>query len=96
MVLPGHETIDDESAGSIAGPAGERVNISVPFRGDEHAALVPRLLGRYRNQVVQLADACLVQMSELKRDCRMFTLAKSEFQVCPRFERQTIPLVEPE
>ena len=44
---------------------------------------------------MQLADACLVRMSELKRDCRVFTLDKTEFQVYRRFERQVIPLVAP-
>ena len=74
----------------------ERGIISVSFRLDEHAALVARLLERYRDQEMQLADACLVRMSELKRDCRVFTLDKSEFQVYRRFERQLIPLVAPD
>jgi predicted nucleic acid-binding protein len=74
----------------------ERGIINAPFRLDEHAALVARLLERYRDQEMQLADACLVRMSELKRDCRVFTLDKAEFQVYRRFERQVIPLVAPE
>ncbi len=74
----------------------ERGIIRVPFRLDEHAALVARLLERYRDQQMQLADACLVRMSELKRDCRVFTLDKGEFQVYRRFERQLIPLVAPD
>lgn len=68
----------------------------VPFRLDDHAAAVARLLERYRDQEMQLADACLVRMSELKRDCKLFTLDKREFQVYRRFERQVIPLVTPE
>ena len=74
----------------------ERGIISIPFRLDEHAALVARLLERYREQEMQLADACLVRMSELKRDCRVLTLDKLEFQVYRRFERQIIPLVAPD
>ncbi len=73
----------------------DRGIISVPFRLEEHASLVARLLERYRDQEMQLADACLVRMSELKRDCRVFTLDKTEFQVYRRFERQVIPLVSP-
>jgi predicted nucleic acid-binding protein len=73
----------------------ERGIISVPFRLAEHAAPVARLLERYRHQQMQLADACLVQMSELKRDSRVFTLDKQEFQIYRRFERQVIPLVAP-
>ena len=74
----------------------ERKVISVPFHLEEHAASVARLLERYRDQGMQLADACLVRMSELKRDCRVFTLDKEDFQVYRRFERQVIPLMAPE
>lgn len=74
----------------------ERGVLSVPFRLEEHAASVARLLKRYRDQQMQLADACLVRMSELKRDSRVFTLDKREFRVYRRFERQVIPLVTPE
>jgi hypothetical protein len=45
---------------------------------------------------MQLADACLVRMSELTRDCRVFTLDGEDFRVYRRFERQVIPLVAPE
>jgi predicted nucleic acid-binding protein len=74
----------------------ERKVISVPFYLEEHAAPVARLLERYRDQEMQLADACLVRMSELKRDCRVFTLDTEEFRVYRRFERQVIPLVAPD
>jgi predicted nucleic acid-binding protein len=74
----------------------ERGIVRVSFRLEEHSALVARLLERYRDQEMQLADACLVRMSELKRDCRILTLDKAEFQVYRRFERQVIPLVAPE
>ena len=37
-----------------------------------------------------------IWVRELKRDCRVFTLDKQEFQVYRRFERQVIPLVAPE
>jgi hypothetical protein len=45
---------------------------------------------------MQLADACLVRRSELKRDSRVFTPDKSEFQAYRRFERRVIPLVAPD
>jgi predicted nucleic acid-binding protein len=74
----------------------ERKVISLPFSLEQHAAPVARLLERYRDQEMQLADACLVRMSELKRDCRVFTIDKEEFQIYRRFERQLIPLVAPD
>jgi uncharacterized protein len=73
----------------------ERKIISAPFRLEDHAAAVARSLERYRDQEIQLADACLVRMSEINRDCRVFTLDQVEFQVYRRFERQVIPLVAP-
>jgi predicted nucleic acid-binding protein len=73
----------------------ERKIITVPFVLEEHAGPVAHLLEKYSGQEMQLADACLVRMSELKRDCRVFTLDRAEFQVYRRFERQVIPLVAP-
>ena len=60
------------------------------------AGKVLALLERYHGQGMQLADACLVRMSELKRDCRVFTLDRADYQIYRRFERQVIPLVAPE
>ena len=73
----------------------ERKVISMPFALEENAAAVARLLERYRDQEMQLADACLVRMSELKRDCRVFTLDAGEFRIYRRFDRQVIPLITP-
>jgi len=74
----------------------EREIITVPFRLEAHAGPVTHLLEKYRDQGMQLADACLVRMSELKRDSRVFTLDQQEFRVYRRFDRQVIPLVAPE
>ena len=74
----------------------ERKVITVPFSLEAHAGPVAHLLEKYHDQGMQLADACLVRMSELKRDCRVFTLDKQEFRVYRRFERQVIPLAAPE
>jgi uncharacterized protein len=74
----------------------ERKVIKVPFALETHAASVARLLEKYHDQGMQLADACLVRMSELKRDSRVFTLDRREFRIYRRFERQMIPLMAPE
>ena len=73
----------------------ERKVIAAPFHLDDHGGAVAHLLEKYTDQQMQLADACLVRMSELHRDCRVFTLDKQDFQVYRRFERQVIPLVAP-
>ncbi|MEK7674393.1 MAG: PIN domain-containing protein [Verrucomicrobiota bacterium] len=74
----------------------ERKVIAAPFHLDDHASTVARLLEKYRDRKMQLADACLVRMSELHRDCRVFALDRKEFHVYRRFERQVIPLVAPD
>ena len=86
-----------------AGLAGQKVMalferriITAPFRLEDHAGPVAHLLEKYQDQGMQLADACLVRMSELNRDCRVFTLDKGDFQLYRRFERQVVPLVAPE
>lgn len=73
----------------------ERKLIEAPFRLEEHAGPVAHLLEKYSDHEMQLADACLVRMSELRRDCRVFTVDRKDFHVYRRFERQVIPLVAP-
>jgi predicted nucleic acid-binding protein len=74
----------------------ERKVITAPFRLEDHAGPVARLLAKYHDQQMQLADACLVRMSELTRESRVFTVDREDFRVYRRFERQIIPLVAPE
>ena len=74
----------------------ERKVIAAPFCLEAQADPVAHLLEKYHDQGMQLAEACLVRMSELTRDCRVFTLDKQDFRVRRRFDRQVIPLVAPE
>ena len=83
--LPGHKLL----------ALFERKVIAFPFALEAHAGPVAHLLEKYADQGMQLADGCLVRMSELKRDCRVFTLDRREFRLYRRFERQVIPLVAP-
>ena len=53
------------------------------------------LLSRYEDQGISLADACLVRLSEIYRDCRVVTADVRDFRVYRRHGRQTIPLVTP-
>ena len=61
---------------------------------DEGEAL-KRLLTRYDKRMA-LADACVVRMSELARDCRVLTLDRADFSVYRRNGRDVIPLIAPE
>jgi predicted nucleic acid-binding protein len=53
-----------------------------------------RLMGVYSDQPMSLADGCLVRMSELRADSRIFTLDRY-FKVYRRNRRQMFPLISP-
>lgn len=67
--------------------------IAVPFRLTEHIDTVDKLLSRYADRPISLADACLVRMSEVHGDT-VLTL-DSDFEVYRRHRRQKIPLITP-
>lgn len=73
----------------------DRKIVSVRFMLEEHLSAVSRLLEKYTDQGMQLADACLVRMSELKRDSCVFTVDRRDFRLYRRCERQVIPLIAP-
>ena len=55
---------------------------------------VRRLVTRYRDRPMSLADACLVRMAELYDDAAVIT-ADRDFSVYRKHGRQAIPLVSP-
>ena len=57
---------------------------------------VARLLHRFADQEMQLADACVVRLSELHEDCVVLTTDLRDFSVYRRFERQRIPFLAPQ
>lgn len=59
-----------------------------------NAAAIESLMQRYADTPMSLADACLVRLTELFADCRLFTL-DSDFEHYRRNGRQTIPLLRP-
>ena len=72
----------------------ERGVIRVDFVMDDHRADVFRLLRKYQDQPISLADACLVRMSELTEQSRVFTTDR-DFLVYRRKGRHVIPLLSP-
>jgi predicted nucleic acid-binding protein len=72
--------------------AGE---IVLAFSLDEQAAAVLALLRKYRDQHMDLADACIVRMTELLRACRVVTVDRADFSVYRRNGREIIPIVAP-
>jgi len=57
--------------------------------------IVLALLKKYRDHAMDLADACIVRMTELMSDCRVITLARSDFAVYRRNGRGVIPVIVP-
>jgi predicted nucleic acid-binding protein len=54
------------------------------------------LAKKYRDQKMDLADACVVRMSELFPDSVVFTVDRTDFLVYRRHGRQAIPCLFPE
>lgn len=72
----------------------DRKIVSVSFQLDTEFARVKKILNRYANVQISLADACLVRMTEIHSDCRLFTF-DSDFYIYRRNGRQVIPAVGP-
>lgn len=72
--------------------AGE---IVLAFDLAAQAASVLALLKKYDDREMDLADACIVRMTELVRDCRVVTLDRSDFSLYRRNGRDLIPLIAP-
>jgi predicted nucleic acid-binding protein len=61
---------------------------------EEQAEPIAALLDRYGPRM-DLADACVVRMSELTKKCRVFTLDVRDFSFYRRNGREMIPLIAP-
>jgi predicted nucleic acid-binding protein len=72
----------------------EREIIQLDFSLEANRADVWRLLRKYADQPMSIADACLVRMAELSDPCQIFTTDR-DFQVYRRKGRHTIPLLSP-
>jgi len=57
-------------------------------------ASLERLIRRYANVPMSLADACLVRLAELNPRSHVFTL-DSDFHTYRQHGRQTIPILKP-
>ena len=73
----------------------ERGLIRPSFDLQEEASAVKRLMSRYADVPMALADACLVRLSELHSDVLLLTL-DSDFRIYRRNRRSVIPILIPE
>ena len=72
----------------------ERGLVRVDFNLAQHEPDVMRLLRKYHDRPMALADACLVRMAELADPCQVFTTDR-DFLVYRRRGRHVIPLLSP-
>ena len=70
-------------------------DLQLDFDLQEHSAAVLRLLKKYQDRGMDLADACIVRMSELHRTCRVLTVDRTDFTIYRRNGRDTIPILCP-
>ena len=88
-------------AAAMTGKAEELVEmirageIILDFDLRSQADSVLKLLKKYRDRKMDLADACIVRMSELTRDCQVITADRADFEVYRRNGRDLIPLLVP-
>ena len=69
--------------------------IAVGLEFNRERAALRSLLRKYRGVPMSLADATLVRLSELHRDCRVFTF-DTDFRIYRRAGNNIIPLLMPD
>jgi predicted nucleic acid-binding protein len=71
-------------------------DLEISFVIKEHLSPVLSLTRKYRDQGMDLADACVVRMSDLFDDSVVYTVDKTDFSVYRRHGRQAVRCVFPE
>jgi predicted nucleic acid-binding protein len=69
--------------------------VSLAFECRDHLVQLARLADRYADRKPDLADLCLVRMSELYPKHSVITIDRTDFRVYRRNKRETIPIVCP-
>jgi uncharacterized protein len=69
--------------------------IALTFDGNDHLPQLAVLADRYQDRKPDLADLCLIRMSELHPRHSVITVDRREFRLYRRNKREAIPLVCP-
>lgn len=69
--------------------------VALAFDCRDHLPQLAALAGRYADRRPDLADLCLIRMSELNPRHSVVTVDQADFRVYRRNKRETIPLVAP-
>jgi len=82
--------------GDVSAPVQlvERGVLSIAQLFDKEVASIARLMCRYEDVPISLADACLVRLVELTSQSTLFTL-DSDFEIYRQKGRRLIPLLTP-
>ena len=72
----------------------ERDLIVVDFDLANEIQAVKKLMSKYANVPMSLADACLIRMTEIEKGSQIITLDR-DFNVYRRFGRQQVPVLMP-
>jgi uncharacterized protein len=68
-----------------------RGDLILDFALADELPRVLELCSRYSDQPMDLADACVVRMTELHTRCRVWTVDRADFSAYRRNRNQTIP-----
>lgn len=69
--------------------------ITLAFQAGEHLSALAKLAKTYANRSPDLADLCLIRMSELHPRHSVVTVDRGDFRVYRRNRREMIPLICP-
>jgi predicted nucleic acid-binding protein len=69
----------------------ERGDLVLEFNLAAEIRPVLDLLQKYRDRKMELADACLVRMTELNAQSKIWTVDRADFSVYRRHGRQPVP-----
>ncbi len=70
-------------------------DLQIAFDLEDQAEEIGAIFERYADQKIDLADACLLRMSELFSPSEVITLDRTDFSVYRRHRRERIPLITP-
>jgi uncharacterized protein len=69
--------------------------VRLAFSAVEHLARLRELAERYADRTPDLADLCLIRLSELNPKCPVITTDLTDFRVYRQGRREVIPLIHP-
>jgi predicted nucleic acid-binding protein len=69
--------------------------VVLSFDCNDHLPQLAALAKRYRDRAPDLADLCLIRMTEINPQHRLITVDVADFRVYRRNKREIIPLISP-